>query len=650
MNEQEYFWKKCVVEGFFLPKKGVVTALSFYFDDGRVLIYKIDDKQWAFAIEKMKAIEKDDGEVMTAYIPVSTKKFPYLLSDITARKETEFKSMLNTAGFSNRNAGQIIGDMAGKMVEHLEEINVDVIGENDDVDFFQTVENPSWHNIMENLKKIQYIEDDAAYVIDAATFLGSKIIDENPIHTLDIGPPGSGKSQFIKMLTPGMRPNKYVHPISDLTSKSMVSGLEGNEDLYPKLDKKLVTMEEYTIMISKDPTERGAILGQWRAMYGGHYSKTFGSGVGTKAYDSTFGFLAGCTALIDTIAYEMAVAGHRDIIIRRPSDINMRIHEKAVDAAYDDVISDPKLTEAIQDELFSLYEKFDPTSMPDIPDHMAPYIKNCAHITAFLRVAVVRDKFSKGKDVEGEPAIEYGTRLVKVYKKLAKIIAWMLEKPEVDQEVISYIYRVALDTPTANRVSLLRLLKSIEATMTLAELCEELRLPKNTVKIVLEDLKVSDIIDKKVTTIASGNESEPRTETSYYLDKESILYEYISHIELLMESLSPEETHHQGMAVSGLDMYKDKTWTPPGANRHNPDAHGEHGEDTEPKEHVYEPDTGHLTVDDDDPDWNPEPELEPMEERKEEVDKEAIEKHLEDKDKEHEEATNEKLVDPNGGK
>ena len=454
MNEQEYIWNECKVEGFFLQNKNMVMSLAFYFDKGRALIYKVDNKQWAFAVEKKNIVEVNEKNV-DAHSPLSTKKFPVLLNEITARKETEFKSMLNVAGISNRNAGQIIGQMAGKMLEHLAEINVDTKEFDDAVPFFKSVDNPSWSNIMKNMKNIQYIEDDSPYVIDGAAFFGSKIIDDNPINVLDIGPPGSGKSQFIKMMSPGMRPNKYVHPLSDLTSKSMVSGLEGNEDLYPQLDKKLVTMEEFTIMISKDPTERAGILGQMRAMYGGHYSKTFGSGVGTKAYDATFGFLAGCTALIDTIAYEMSVAGDRNICIRRLHDIDLLIHEKAVDAAYDDVVRDPKLTEAIQDELFSLYEAFDQDKMPEIPDNIAPYIKYCAHITAFLRVAVVRDKFSKGKDMQGEPTPEYGTRLVKVYKKLARIIAWMLEKPEVDAEVISYVYRVAINKTTASRVSFL---------------------------------------------------------------------------------------------------------------------------------------------------------------------------------------------------
>lgn len=544
---EDFIWNKYDVSKVFNGNEnkdiGIVDepSINFWFDEGRVSVFSVNAK-WLFAIFN------NDNKLLS-FLP-----FRDSLSKVTKKRDEQLRSMMNTHGISNRNAPTILAQMASKVAEHVSELR-DVNEDPANIPFFKYVKDPLWNNIMNNMKNIQYIEDDAPYVIDCATFLGSKIIDENPIHTLDIGPPGSGKSQFIKMLTPGMLTNKYVHPLSDLTSKSMVSGLEGNVDLYPQLDKKLVTMEEFTIMISKDPTERAAILGQIRAMYGGHYSKTFGSGVGTKSYDATFGFLAGCTSLIDTIAYEMSVAGNRDICVRRLHDIDLLIHEKAVDAAYDDVVCDPKLTEAIQDELFSLYESFDPTKMPEIPYHIAPYIKFCAHITAFLRVAVVRDKFSKGKDMQGEPTIEYGTRLVKVYKKLARIIAWMLEKPEVDAEVISYIYRVALDTPTAARVSVLRNLGFMKDEQSLPVICEKVRLPKNTVRIILEDLKVSDIIKEGSINISNGPDGEDISIDSYYLNAHSTLFKYLSYVELFLSHL--ETTHHNGMSVEGVEMWNE---------------------------------------------------------------------------------------------
>lgn len=605
MTTNEHTWNK--YELSMITLNGYVKqALNFYYNAGRVSIYK-EGSGWELSIF-------NDSDVQVSY-----KRFKNPLSQSSTKRDVALRSMLNSNGIADKNAPKILSEMAAKLAENEAVLKTcDDMYEHDPDAFFLNVKNPSWFNIMKKLKEIQYIEDNAPYVVDMATFLDSKIIDDNPVCTLDVGAPSSGKSQFIKMLSPGMKPNIYVYPLSDLTSKSMISGLEGNVDLYPLLNKKLVTMEEFTIMISKDAVERGAILGQLRAMYGGHFSKTFGSGVGTKSYDATFGMLCGCTSLIDTIAPEMAIAGERMIKIRRRHNIDSKIHEKIVDAAYDNKVKDYSLTEAIQNEIFSLYEKFEEDDMPEVPEHLSHYIKNCAHITAFLRVAVDRDKFSRGKDMQSEPTIEIGARIVKVYKKLARTIAWMLEKPEVDVEVISYIYRVALDTPTAARVSVLREMGFLKDEKSLALIAESVRLPKNTVNHILEELRISDIVESGSMSTGVKNaegEDDSKLIDTFYLNVNSILFEYISSTELLLDTLPPEQVHHRGMSASGIEMWNEANYQPISIDTFDYTAHGEDGvhDESNPEN---EPDTSHLTIDDD-PELPVEPEHEPIEEPKE---------------------------------
>ena len=608
MEEQDYLWNKYDVKTIKvnddLKDIGIVgkVSLNFYFDKGRVSLYS-DNAKWVFAI-----FGNDNNLIV--FTP-----FRGQLNMVTKKRDEQLRSMMNTHGISNRNAPTMLAQMAIKMQEHSSELidpKDDPFG---DVPFFKYAKNPRWINIMNNMHDIQYFVDDAPYVIDAAAFFGVKIPDSNPLFTMDIAPPASGKSEWLKMMTPGMRSNKYTHPLSDLTSKSLISGLEGNEDMYPQFDNKLVVMEEFTNLITKDPTERASIMGQIRTMYGGNLSKSFGSGVGTKSYKANVGMLIGCTPMIDRIAAEMAIAGDKWIKVRRHFELGDSTYEKIADAAYEDVIRDPALIEAVQDELFSLYEDFDPEKMPEIPVNMEPYIKNCAHITGILRVSVDRDNYSKGKDVTSEPVIEAPGRLVKVYKKLARIIAWMLEKPEVDAEVISYIYRVALDTPTANRISILRKMGFIKNEKSLAVLADEVRLAKNTVKIIIEDLKVADVVMEGSMEIAKGHDDEKISIDTFYLNVNSKLFQYISNTELLLGTLPPEQVHHNGMSESGVDMWKEANYQPITIDVFDYTAHGEEGEHDEP-DHTFVPDTSHLTVHDDDPDWNQEPEHEPVEEAK----------------------------------
>ena len=597
MEEQEYLWNSFEIKDVEIGTDLVKKSLNFHFDNGRVTIYKLGTKGWNFSVFN------SEGTF------VSGKKFNEMLSVISDRRDESLKSILTSNEFAHRNATKILAQMSLKMTEHKAEL----MGEVDiNAPFFKSVKNPRWINIMNNMHKIQYFTDDAPYVIDAAALFGVKMPDSNPLFTMDIAPPASGKSEWLKIMTPGMRPNKYTHPLSDLTSKSLISGLEENEDMYPQFDNKLVVMEEFTNLITKDPTERASIMGQIRTMYGGNLSKSFGSGVGTKSYKANVGMLIGCTPMIDRIAAEMAIAGDKWIKVRRHFELGDSTYEKIADAAYEDVIRDPALIEAVQDELFSLYEDFDPEKMPEIPVNMEPYIKNCAHITGILRVSVDRDNYSKGKDVTSEPVIEAPGRLVKVYKKLARIIAWMLEKPEVDAEVISYIYRVALDTPTANRISILRKMGFIKNEKSLAVLADEVRLAKNTVKIIIEDLKVADVVMEGSMEIAKGHDDEKISIDTFYLNVNSKLFQYISNTELLLGTLPPEQVHHNGMSESGVDMWKEANYQPITIDVFDYTAHGEEGEHDEP-DHTFVPDTSHLTVHDEDPDWNQEPEHEPVE-------------------------------------
>ena len=144
---------------------------------------------------------------------------------------------------------------------------------------------------------------------------------------------------------------------------------------------------------------------------------------------------------------------------------------------------------------------------------------------------------------------------------------------------------------------------------SLPVICEKVRLPKNTVKIILEDLKVSDIVKEGSITITKGSDGEDISIDSYYLNANSILFKYISHVELFLAHL--DDPHHNGMSVRGVDMWNESYKEELTMNRPTEaDVYHEHDE----PDHTFTPDTSHLTVDDEDPDWNPEPEPEPVEE------------------------------------
>lgn len=563
-DETEYPWERYAVEEFKL-KGGTTNALNFYFEKGRVSIYKLK-KKWTFATfkrtEHESIIEGIGREKFVDYKVISMKKFDIILPEITARKETEFKAMLNTAGFSNRNAGEILGNMSEKMVEHLAEIDIEPTYYEEAMEFFTRVENPSWFKALQLMRTGLYIPDPVPYVMGLTTFISNKIEDSEPIWMFIIGPPGIGKTEFSKYLVPGdVYFNTWVYQLSEFTSKTLISGKEDAEDLVTQIHKKLVLFSDFTVMISSKPEEVIEIFKQLREMYDGEYTKAFGSGVGVKHYKTRFSILAGVTNKIDMYKNLLAALGERFFSVRfKPS--TTEFSEEIVKAAFHNQKISPENIKAIQSEMLSLYEKFDPHHLPPIGKEWEQYIMECAMITANLRIPIERDVYMKGRPIVLTPIKEEATRIVKVYKKMAQVLCYVLEKPKFDLEVLSYIYRVTLDSPEALRLDVLRNVKFM--AHNLDYICESCDLPRPIILKVLEELKYAMLVNMEQEETTSSNQEGTGTETTkgemqYFLRKDSPVLGYIRDVEVALGALPEDQIHHNGMGISGLDILKGMT-------------------------------------------------------------------------------------------
>ena len=92
-----------------------------------------------------------------------------------------------------------------------------------------------------------------------------------------IAPSGSSKTEIVRGL--GEVENQFIYPISSLTSRTFVSGLEKNLDLAPILKGRLITIKDFTTILSKNPDEVAQIFADIRDILDGYIKKDFGSGV-----------------------------------------------------------------------------------------------------------------------------------------------------------------------------------------------------------------------------------------------------------------------------------------------------------------------------------------------------------------------------------
>ena len=76
-------------------------------------------------------------------------------------------------------------------------------------------------NIKEAYKKIFYIEDDFSIDLTAAVVASTLLLKSDPIWVIIIGAPSSGKSELINAFSKV----KFVHPVSDMTENTLLSGM-----------------------------------------------------------------------------------------------------------------------------------------------------------------------------------------------------------------------------------------------------------------------------------------------------------------------------------------------------------------------------------------------------------------------------------------
>ena len=206
------------------------------------------------------------------------------------------------------------------------------------------------------LKKVLYIED--TNLVDtmlASVFANSRMIGD-PVWLTVIGPSSGGKSQMIRPLAKA-NPNLFIQ-IDDLTANTLISGNGEQDSLIFKIIKTgIITMDDLTVLMSKSPEDRNAILSQFRMIYDGRMTKATGKSKGEGiTWTGHAGMIAGSTPSIYRFFEDVADMGER-FISYRMKDMD---EDKAVQFVLENNISAKVMDEKIQ----YIYSEYFGTIMP----------------------------------------------------------------------------------------------------------------------------------------------------------------------------------------------------------------------------------------------------------------------------------------------
>jgi len=357
------------------------------------------------------------------------------------------------------------------------------------------------------LHKWWYFEDDEIIDIQLAGLIGEKIPGD-PLWIFIIAPPGALKTEQLRSFAN----SDDFFPLSDLTSKTFVSGLmlgSGEkrrkiEDLLPQLNGKVIIFKDFTTVLEKSKEERQQIFAQLREIYDGSFSKKFGTIDKTIRYKSRFGLVAGVTPIVDKYWKLMQQLGERFLKIRWDEDIKkVTVRARQMEG------KEKPMRKEISKYAMGFITNLDFSKVPKFNDKKhGELLDQLAEFVAISRTPVVIQDYRKDFYYDYIPTPERPTRLVKQLKKLCKCLALIRGKNKVDDEEIKTILRVAKDTIPQDRLAVLETINANNADLygcSRTILNQSIKIPETSIGRVLEQLKLLDLIsEKKITEEGSG--------------------------------------------------------------------------------------------------------------------------------------------------
>ena len=275
----------------------------------------------------------------------------------------------------------------------------------------------------QQLAEILYIEDFAMVdSLNAAVLANAKGIGD-PVWMTLIGPSSGGKSQLIRPLAKA-NPSLFLQ-LDDLTSNTLISGNGEKDSLIFRIKERgIITMDDFTVLASKNAEDRNAILGQFRMIYDGRMTKASGkNGAEPITWTGHAGMIAGSTPQIYKLFAEVADMGER-FIYYRMKDMD---ENKAVDFVMNRGLSakatDEKLKELYGAYYASMMSKVE--NMPDVKvdDETRAAIIDIAKSGTRLRTPVITD--DREHFVSEKPVSELPFRVMKQLENIAKAMTVM---------------------------------------------------------------------------------------------------------------------------------------------------------------------------------------------------------------------------------
>jgi len=357
----------------------------------------------------------------------------------------------------------------------------------------------SLQQIKDLYKSVFYMEEDM--IIDAimAITIATKLPGD-PIWLLIIGGSSSGKSELINIL------NKvpFVHAVSSMTENTFLSNMKlanGKEaSLLHRIGVNgMITMKDYTSILSMRSEKRELIISQMREIFDGKLDKESGNGH-PQHWEGKINWIGACTDSIYIAEGESAGMGRRTINYVMPEQDRIATTRRALkntgDIAEKRIILQDAVAEFVTNKLAEL-----PSKLPDLPDDIQEVIIKLANFITLARTPTERDFRGTLKLV---PNAEMPMRVFSMFQKIAQMMVHISDEKVFTDEHFKILCKIAFDSIPKQRMIILKILAEYPF-ITKKGAAIKLNYPTDTIGMWLEDVNVLKICDRKVETSNSAD-------------------------------------------------------------------------------------------------------------------------------------------------
>lgn len=385
-------------------------------------------------------------------------------------------------------------------------------------------------------KSVFYIEEDMIIDVIMAITIASKMKGD-PIWLLIIGGPSSGKSELCQSI------NKvpFVYPVSTLSENTWLSNMPSRNGEETSLLHRIgpsgiVTMKDYTSVLSMRPERRETIVSQMREIYDGFISKEAGNGNSQK-WEGKINWIGAVTESAYLKEGDSASMGRRTINYIMPSQDRKLTTKRAVQNNKDIDKKREKIQDLVAETIQYVIENFSEEELPEISENLTEKLIDLSDFVTAVRSPTERN--FKG-DLVLVPSQEMPMRVFQMFLTLARILVLLNDNEECDQ-IDDILFKIAMDSIPKQRMLTLKLLAKYPK-MTTKGAAQELRYPTETMRAWLEDTNVLGICERVTDKIINGVRPDFWVMNEPY---RSMMIQY-NHIEVSNEDLHDEDEMSDG--------------------------------------------------------------------------------------------------------